>query len=401
MSTKPPTKIYLKPEREKSLLRSHPWVFSGAIENSKEQLHTGSLVLVCDSKKNALAVGVYNPSSEIRVRILTWDVSEQIDQKFWLNRIRTALQMRKSVGFATESSNSYRLCHAESDRTPGLVVDVFGEWVVVQMLAVACETYRDEIVNALVEELKPKGIYLRNDADGREREGQVEKVELLYGVEPPDFVEICENNLKFLVDIKCGQKTGFYLDQASNRQAIMKYAADKDVLNAFCFSGGFSVYAAAAGAKSILNLDSSADSLELSRRNLELNGFNTESVEFCLGDAFEKLREFRDRARRFDLIVVDPPKFAHTKGQIEKAARAYKDVNLLALKLLNPGGTLFTFSCSGAISLDLFQKIIFGAAVDAKASVQILEYLHQTSDHPILLSFPEGEYLKGLVCRKN
>ncbi|MGB9594017.1 MAG: class I SAM-dependent rRNA methyltransferase, partial [Anaerolineae bacterium] len=254
-------------------------------------------------------------------------------------------------------------------------------------------------VDALVQLLHPAGVYERSDVDVRRKEGLQPAAGPIWGKEPPDTVEILEHARKFLVDIKRGQKTGFYLDQRDNRRRIAQYAADKDMLNCFCYTGGFSVYAGAAGALRIVNVDTSRDALALARRNMALNGLTMADDEYVEGDVFQVLRRYRDEGRTFDLVVLDPPKFAISQSQVQAATRGYKDINLLAMQILRPGGILATFSCSGLVSPDLFQKVVFGASVDAGRDVQILEKLSQASDHPILLSFPESEYLKGFICR--
>jgi 23S rRNA (cytosine1962-C5)-methyltransferase len=242
-------------------------------------------------------------------------------------------------------------------------------------------------------------VYERSDVDVRGLEGLPPATGTLYGEEPPPEYEILENGYRFLVDIVHGQKTGFYLDQRDNRSALARYAAGREMLNAFAYSGSFSVYAASSGAGPIVNLDASAEALDLARRNTALNGGDRDGDEYVRGDVFEVLRGYRDRGRAFDLIVLDPPKFAPTRKHVDRASRAYKDINLLAIKLLRPGGILFTFSCSGGIDALTFQKIVFGAALDARRDVQVVERMAQGSDHPVLLSFPESAYLKGLVCR--
>jgi 23S rRNA (cytosine1962-C5)-methyltransferase len=290
---------------------------------------------------------------------------------------------------------AYRLVNAESDGLPGIVVDRYAEWLVVQFLTLGASLLADPIVEVLAEHFKPLGIYSRSDVDVRREEGLAETRGVLRGDEPPDRIEIVENGLSFLVDVKQGHKTGFYLDQCTNRERVVPFLRGT-VLNAFAYSGAFGVYAARRHASAVTNLDSSAGALDLARSNFERNGLQ---AEFVTGDAFQVLRDYRGRDQKFDAVVLDPPKFVTSAANLERAARGYKDLNLLAFQLLNPNGFLITFSCSGLVSPDLFQKIVFGAARDAKVDVQIVEKLGHAPDHPVSLNFPEGEYLKGFVLR--
>ncbi len=390
--------VILKPGKEKPVVQRHPWVFSGAVARVEGHPADGDVVLVADSRGQPLARGGYNSRSQICVRIWTWNPDEAVDAAFFAERLRQSCERRESLRVANHTT-AYRVVNAESDLLPGLVVDRYGEFVAVQFLTLAAERWRNDIVDALVQLLHPAGIYERSDVDVRRKEGLEPTAGLIWGKEPPDTVEILEHGRKFLVDIKRGQKTGFYLDQRENRRRVAQYAADKDMLNCFCYTGGFSVYAGAAGALRIVNVDTSRDALALARRNMALNGLAVADDEYVEGDVFQVLRRYRDEGRTFDLVVLDPPKFALSQAQVQAATRGYKDINLLAMQILRPGGILATFSCSGLVSPDLFQKVIFGASVDAGRDVQILERLSQASDHPILLSFPESEYLKGFICR--
>jgi 23S rRNA (cytosine1962-C5)-methyltransferase len=301
------------------------------------------------------------------------------------------------------TTSAYRLVNAESDFLPGLVVDRYNEYLVAQFLTLGIERWKGEIVSLLGELLPSRGICERSDVDVREKEGLLPATGLLAGQERPALVHIVENGYRFIVDIKQGQKTGFYLDQRENRQKLARsdepYCRGKTVLNCFAYTGAFAVYAAGAGAKKVVNVESSAGVLKLAQRNMTLNGFDGRDDEYVEGDVFQVLRQYRDEGRSFDLIILDPPKFAYSKSQVQAACRGYKDINLLAMQMLRPSGLLFTFSCSGLVSPDLFQKVVFGASVDAGRDVQIIEKLSQGFDHPILLSFPESEYLKGFICR--
>jgi len=390
--------VVLKRKRTRPVQQRHPWVFSGAIERIEGEVADGDVVEVRDVGGNWLARGTLNRRSQIVVRLLTWQQDEPVDSAFWRCRLERAISARQSLA-SDPDTTAYRLVHAESDYLPGLVVDRYGEWVIVQFLTLGVERHRDEIVAALVGLLAPRGVYERSDVDVRAKEGLPERVDPLWGEEPPELVEVLENGHRFLVDVRQGHKTGFYLDQRENRALLPAYSDGGDVLDVFAYTGGFAVYAAGGRASSVTLVESSAPVLDLARRNLALNGSPPDSVECVEGDVFSVLRGYRAQDRRFDVVVVDPPKFAHSEREVKRAARAYKDVNLLAFRLLRPGGTLFTCSCSGSVSADLFQKIVFGAAVDAEQEAQIVGYLAQGADHPVALTFPQGAYLKGLICR--
>ena len=389
-----PNKIILKPNRDKPVRQKHPWIFSGAIERMDAASVDGEVVEVLTSQGEFLARGYLNRRSQITVRLLTWQADEAVDEDFWARRLARAISWR-----VMGDCEARRLVNAESDGLPGLIVDRYGEWLIVQALTLGIEGFKLIIAQQLNALLKPRGIYERSDVDVREKEGLAQASGGLTGEEPPERVEIEEGGQRYLVDVKRGHKTGFYLDQRENRQKIQAYVANADVLNLFAYTGGFAVAALRANAKSVVSVDSSADVLQLAQENVRLNGLPVSAGDFVEADVFSYLRKLRAEKRTFDMIIADPPKLAQTQGQIEKAARAYKDLNLVAMQLLRPGGTLITFSCSGLVTSELFQKIVFGAAVDAGRDVQIIERLSQSSDHPVLLSFPEGEYLKGLVCR--
>jgi 23S rRNA (cytosine1962-C5)-methyltransferase len=385
-------KIVLKRDREKPVQQRHPWIFSGAIACVESDAPDGSLVQVVDSQGDYLATGYLNRRSQIVVRLLTWDAGERVDAGFWRRRLERAIAARRLPA----GTDACRLVYAESDGLPGLIVDRYGDWLVMQCLTAGMATRRDEIAGLLAEMLAPAGIYARDDADVRRQEGLALETGPLWGAEPPDVVEIEEHGHRFVADIKRGQKTGFYLDQRENRRATAAYCAGARVLNAFAYTGAFGVYAGRAGAASVLNVDSSAQALLLAQENAERNGCGPQ--EMVVGDVFQVLRRFREESRTFDLVVLDPPKFAASQAQLVGASRGYKDINMLAMQLLRPGGFLATFSCSGRVTADLFQKIVFGASLDAGREVQIVEYLHQAADHPVLLTFPESAYLKGFIC---
>ncbi|MGD8903842.1 MAG: class I SAM-dependent rRNA methyltransferase [Anaerolineae bacterium] len=389
--------VILKPGREKPIHNRHPWIFSGAIRRIEGTVEDGDLIHVTDSRGRYLATGYLNRRSQIVVRLLTWDPNEEVDTAFWRRRLARAIEGRASL-FQDPATDAYRLVHAEADGLPGLIVDRYGEWLVVQCLTLGMARRRDEIVSILAGSASaPRGIYARDDADVRKKEGLALETGVLWGEEPPDLVEFVEQGRHFLVDLRLGHKTGFYLDQRDNRRKASAVCSGAEVLNVFAYTGGFGVYAGQAGASSVVNVDSSYEALSLAEKNLALN--DCKPQELIAGDAFQILRDYRDQGRGFDVVILDPPKFATSKAQIMDASRGYKDINLLALQLLRPGGYLVTFSCSGLVSADLFQKIVFGASVDAERDVQILERLDQGPDHPVLLAFPESAYLKGLLCR--
>jgi 23S rRNA (cytosine1962-C5)-methyltransferase len=390
--------VMLKKGREKSVNNRHPWLFSGAISRIEGNPEDGDVVDVWNSKARFVARGIYNSKSQIQVRLLTWNPNDPIDEEFWRRRISRAVSGRLALKQSGDT-DAYRLVYSEADGAPGFIADLYGPWVVVQFLSLAAEKNRRLILDILVDLVDVQGIYERSDTEAREKEGLVPVAGPVWGEVPPDLIEIMENGHTFLVDVKLGHKTGFYLDQRENRQKVAKYFAGKEVLNAFAYTGAFAVYAAHAGATRIVNVDSSERLLQLAENNMRRNGFSDREDVYSAADVFDVLRAYYEAKWKFDVIILDPPKFAHSKHNVEKATHGYKDINLLAMKLLKRGGILITFSCSGAVSADLFQKVIFGASVDAGRTVQIIERLTQGSDHPVLVTCPETEYLKGLVCR--
>ena len=381
--------IILKRGREKSLLRHHPWVFSGAIEKISGNPGIGDTVRIVGTDGQFLGWGAFSPNSQIRTRVWAWDEQSQIDASFFAARIRQAYLSRKNL-FPTDAVDSFRLIHGESDDLPGLIVDRYAEWLVVQFLSSGSEHWRREIIDALVSEVQPCGILERSDADVRELEGLEPQIGLLWGDAPPALLEIHLHGLRYWVDLYSGHKTGYYLDQRENHTIVQKFADGRDVLDCFCYTGSFSVCALAAGAVSVTAVDSSADALALTEKNIALNELEARRFSKIQGDVFQILRKMRDERKSFDLIVLDPPKFAPTVSQVQRAARGYKDINLLALKLLRPGGILMTFSCSGGVDMALFQKIVASAGLDAGVDAKIIQFLHQACDHPIGLTFPEG-----------
>jgi 23S rRNA (cytosine1962-C5)-methyltransferase len=385
--------IYLKKDRDAPVLRGHPWIFSGAVERTDDDQENAGVADVYDHRKTWIARGLYSPKSQIRVRVLTWE-QETIDQKFFLRRFTRALSLREK--YLARSTNAYRLINGEGDFLPGLIVDRYADFFVCQFFTAGMDLFKEDIVSALSALALTKGIFERSEGRVRDEEGLMPAAGVLAGDAPPDLLTIEENPFKFLVDVRRGQKTGFFLDQRDNRIYLSNCARDQTVLNAFSYSGAFSVYAFGSGAKEVVSLDSSLPALELAEKNLTLNGFADAPGELLKGDAFAYLKEANSK---FDLIVLDPPSLAHKRTDVSAATGGYKFLNLHALKHLNPGGLLLTFSCSQHLSIDLFQKIVFGAAVDAARKVSIVKRLGQPVDHPISLHHPEGEYLKGLALR--
>ncbi len=391
--------LLLKPGREKSLLRRHPWVFSGAVQQIQGNPTPGETITLRTAEGQFLARAAYSPNSQIRARVWTFDPQEEVDAEFFRRRIRSALEQRQSLNLSAVT-DSLRLVHAESDNLTGLVVDRYGEVLVLQALTAGAEYWRETLADLLQEETGASVLYERSDADVRELEGLAPRTGILRGSLPSPRLQMQEYGLKFWVDLANGHKTGFYLDQRANRPLVAELAQGRETLNCFSYSGGFSLHAARGGAKSVLSVDSSAEALALGQENAALNGLQANGLEWLEADVFVALRKFRDQNRSWDLIILDPPKFAPTAAQAEKAARGYKDINRLAFKLLRPGGFLVTFSCSGGIDAALFQKIVASAALDAGADAQIVGHLAQGGDHPVSLHFPEGAYLKGLLCLK-
>lgn len=382
----------LKAGKEKPLEGRHPWIFSGAIDQIDDSFETGDLCKVFSSQNQFLGIGYLNPRSQIAIRLLAFE-DVAINDAFFQGRIREALALREHL--LPPETNACRLIHSEGDFLPGLIVDRYADYLVLQIQTAGMEVWKDTIVKILQDQTGPRGIFERDESDAREWEGLPKRVGRLAGEEPPDFVEIQENGIPFLVDIHQGQKTGFFLDQRENRKLVGGLARGKRVLNCFAYTGGFSLYAARAGALETVSVESSEPALNTARAHFEKNGLAGASHQFVREDVFDYLRQSR---QEFDLIVLDPPAFCKHKGQIQQAARGYKDINLQAMKRLAPGGLLFTASCSSFITPDLFQKIVFGAAKDARRNVRILAKTSHPFDHPINIYHPEGEYLKGLLC---
>ena len=391
-------RISLNVGREKSLLRKHPWIFSKAINKIKGKPMLGDTVDVFDSKGNWLAKGAYSPESQIRIRIWSFDEHQEIDRDFFFNKLQKA-QVRRDWFIAQGKLTGYRLIAGESDGLPGVTIDKYDNFLVCQLLSAGADFHRYTLVSCLKELYPDCHIYERSDVDVRKKEG----LEPVTGwlTEPQDSTEcvIEEHGIKIHVDIATGHKTGFYLDQRDSRLTAGKFAKDKTILNCFSYTSTFALHCAANNAKEVINVDVSQSALDMGKRNLDLNGLADANVSFVKADVFKLLRTYREEKRRFDMIILDPPKFVESKAQLTGACRGYKDINMLAMQLLNPGGILLTFSCSGLMEASLFQKVVADAALDAKRNVYFVERLQQAADHPISSNYPEGYYLKGLVCQ--
>ncbi len=388
--------IRLKPGREKSVHRRHPWVFSGAVESEVDANQPGQTVRVESSSGKFLGFAAWSPKSQIRLRFWSFKEQDQIDENFIHSRLQKALSNRSSSDLA---SNAKRLVHGEADGLPGLIVDQYNQVLVLQILSVGMEYWREILIQQLIDLTGLECVFERSDAEVRRLEGLERQCGAILGELSPNC-SIQEHGLEYYIDVENGQKTGFYLDQRANRAKIQEISHNKEVLNCFCYTGGFSLNALRGGAKFVTSIDSSGQALQMAKLNTKTNGLPEEKTEWIEADVFASLRKFRDQGRNFDLIILDPPKFAPTKQNVEKASRAYKDINLLAMKLLNEGGLLATFSCSSAISPELFKKILASSAEDARQDFSILDNFSADQDHPQLLSFPEGEYLKGVLLQK-
>jgi 23S rRNA (cytosine1962-C5)-methyltransferase len=392
--------LLLKTGRDKSLRRRHPWIFSGAVAGIEGEPARGETVAVKDVGGKTVALAAYSPNSQIRARAWTFDPSGEVDARFLRQRLEKSLALRAGLP-AARHTNALRLVHGESDGLPGLVVDRYADVLVAQFLAAGVERWRDPILDALAELTGCEAVFERSDADVRRLEGLAARAGFVRGNRAAARCTIVEHGLDFHVDVEQGQKTGFFLDQRDNRQRVRALAEGREVLDGFCYTGGFSLAALAGGARRVLALESSAAALAVARENLAANPLDASRASFEQADVFARLRELRDQGARFDLVVLDPPKFAPTAAQAKNAARAYKDINLLAFKLLSPGGLLASFSCSGGVSRELFQSILAGAALDAGVEAKIVERFGAAADHPVALEFPEGDYLKGFLLLRS
>ncbi|MDG3088072.1 class I SAM-dependent methyltransferase [Vibrio hannami] len=391
--------IYLAKGRDKSLRRKHPWIFSRGIEKVEGSPESGETVDVFAQNGQWLAKAAYSPTSQIRARVWSFD-KKNIDKAFFVERIQQAQLLREDC-IERDGLTGYRLIAAESDGLPGITIDRYQNYLVCQLLSAGAEYQKQILVEALNEVFPDSNIYERSDVAVRKKEGLKETVGVLYGEEPPESVVIEENGVKISVDIKNGHKTGFYLDQRDSREQSTKYLKDKEVLNCFSYTGGFGLYALKGGAKRVINADVSQPALDTAKHNAELNEFDISKKRavFLNADVFKLLREYRDQGTKFDVVIMDPPKFVSSKNNLTSGANGYKDINMLAMQILKPGGTLLTYSCSGLMSADLFQKVIADAAVDSGRQVKFVERFEQAADHPVDSAYPEGFYLKGFACR--
>ena len=389
-------RLTLKKGREKPIKHKHPWIFSGAVERVDGDPAPGETVEIRSFGGEFLAQAAYSPESQIQARVWTWRQDQVISTEFFQSRIKQAIRHREKIKYDYPMR---RLVHAESDGIPGLVVDQYGDVLVMQLLSVGSDLWRDELIQILVEETGARSIYERSDVEVRKLEGLETRTGLLFGEEPEGLLSIEQDGLQYWIDIRKGHKTGYYLDQRSNRNKVAELCSGLNVLDCFCFSGGFSMQALKYGAESVTLVDESEQALKLAEKHILSNQLPGDRMETQKGDVFEVLRKFRDQAKSFDVIILDPPKFAPTASFADRAARGYKDINLLAFKLLKPGGLLATFSCSGGISRDFFLRILSGAALDAGVNARIQMHMGQSADHSINLRFPEGTYLKGYGIR--
>ena len=386
-------RVVLKPEKDKPIRGFHPWIFSGAIDSLDDHFKTGDLVKVYSHGEEFLGIGYLNPRSQIAVRMLSFK-DEPIDLAFFVKRMETAKKLRDN--FIPPQTNAFRWIHSEGDFLPGLILDKYGDYLAAQFSTAGMDALKPIVVEAIKKVFPAKGIYERDDQESRRLEGLEEALVTLNGEEPPDYAEIEEYGHRFVVDIKHGQKTGFFLDQRENRRKIALQTEGKKVLNCFAYSGGFSIYAAKAGASSVTSVEIQERAVNTMKTNFELNGLKGDQYQFVTEDVFDFLRT---DTNMYDLIILDPPAFCKHKNQVHEAARGYKDINLFAMKRITSGGILFTSSCSTFVDPDLFQKIVFGAAKDAGRKVQIIEKVSHSFDHPINIYHPEGEYLKGFFLK--
>ncbi|WP_026905302.1 class I SAM-dependent rRNA methyltransferase [Pedobacter glucosidilyticus] len=390
--------IILKKTKEKAVLQRHPWVFSGALAQVKGKPQNGDVVKVLDADADFLAYGYYNDQSRVAVRLLDWDENATIDEQWWKTKIEAAIKAREHL--QNDDTTTCRLIFSEADYLPGLIVDRFGDYLALQILTSGIEQVKETIVNTLSTLLNVKGIIDKSDASARAHDGlQTQHGTLLWGALPPDFVEVKENGVKYLINILEGQKSGFYCDQRDNRKIVASYATGKNVLDCFSYSGGFTLNALLNKAAAVTAVDSSALAVETLKKNIQLNQFDESKAIAVQSDVNKYLRILKEEGQTFDIVVLDPPKYAPSRSSLDRAARAYKDLNRLGMQVLEKGGLLATFSCSGAMDIETFKQVIAWAALDAGKEVQIIHQFCQPEDHPVRISFSEGEYLKGLFCR--
>ncbi|HEY2580478.1 MAG TPA: class I SAM-dependent rRNA methyltransferase [Mucilaginibacter sp.] len=390
--------VILKKGKEKAVLHHHPWVFSGAVEQVKGKPENGEIVRLVDAKGQFMAYGFYNDQSRVALRLLEWGEKDEVDEQWFRIKVAEAVESRASL-LADGTTDTCRLIFSESDYLPGLIVDKYASYLAVQVLTSGMEKMMPVIIDELEHLLKPDGIFDKSDASSRSHEGMETKNIVLSGKHPAESVEVKENGILYHINIAEGQKSGFYCDQRDNRRIVASYAKNKKILDCFCYTGGFTLNSLQNGASSVTSVDSSALAIETLRENISLNNFDNGNVRTITSDVNKQLRKFKEDGDTFDIIILDPPKYAPSRSALDKASRAYKDLNRLAMLLINNGGLLATFSCSGAMDMETFKQVLAWAALDAGKQVQFIHQFCQPEDHPIRASFPEGEYLKGLLCR--
>lgn len=386
-------KFFLRKKIGDRVINGHPWIFGNELGDSEGTAEPGDIVEVYSSNGSFVGKGYINPASQIRIRLLTRDKQQPIDDQFFFNRINEAWAYRKQLGYI----ENCRLIFGEADQLPALIIDKFNDYLVIQTLALGIERWKDAIVAALNKIFSPKGIYERNDVSVRTLEGMEQKKGFLSAPFDTNII-LNENGLQFHVDIENGQKTGYFLDQQDNRRAIAHVCKDADVLEAFCYTGTFSLHAAKYGAKSVLGLDISENAVATARRNATLNGFE-DVCKFEAVNAFDMLKLWSKEGKKYDVVMLDPPAFTKSRENIQKAVTGYKEINLRAMKLIRPGGFLVTASCTNLVSPEMFLDTIDAAAKDAKRVLRQVEWRTQASDHPILRNVPSTQYLKFLIAQ--
>ncbi len=390
--------VYLNKGKDKAAWQLHPWVFSGAIKSLYDKIEDGEVVGVYNAEREFIAYGLFHNSSRVAIRLLEWNPQVQIDADWWRARVQKAVAARQHL-LQHGVTNTVRLIFAEADFLPGLIADKYADFISIQVHSVGVEKVKSVIIEELNALLQPTGIYERSDLKSREHEGLPNTNGLLFGELPSEFVDVIENGIHYKVNIIDGQKSGFYCDQRENRQLTANYVSNKRVLDCFCYSGGFTLNSLKRGASEVISVDSSALAIETLEKNIVENGFEPSRHKAILSDVNKQLRKFIEEGEKFDVIVLDPPKYAPSRSALERASRAYKDLNRRGLMLLKSGGLLATFSCSGAMDMDTFKQVLAWAALDAGKEIQFIRQFHQPEDHPVRASFPEGEYLKGLLVR--
>lgn len=396
--------LILLPGKERSLMRHHPWIFAGAIAKVQGKPASGATVTVMSDSGKFIGRAAFSPNSQIRARLWSWDEHEPIDHAFFKRKVSMAIEHRRRW---IKNTTAIRLIFGEADGLPGLVVDQYEDTLVVQFLSAGVEFWKEALIDILKQQTGCARIYERSDAAVRDREGLPQSKGLIWGDQPEGPITATENGIRYIIDVLEGHKTGFYIDQRDNRGLVAELSKGKRVLNMFSYTGGFSLAALKGGAVEVTSVDSSGSALDLAKQQAQLNGFDESKAQWVDADAFDTLRQYRTEGRKFDVIVLDPPKFAPSAQHLPRAKRAYKDINRTAMQLLEPGGLLLTFSCSGAMNLELFEDVVTGAAMEAsthlndlRGGFRVLKILSSGLDHPKLASFPEGDYLKGLLLER-